>query len=208
MFTGLVSDVGTVERLTRSAQGSRLRISTSYDIATIAKGASIACAGVCLTVVGTGGSRPGGWFEVEAVPETLALSTLGEIAEGAPINLERPLKMGDELGGHAVLGHVDGVAEIISVTEDGGSIRFGFRAPGDLWRFIAAKGSVTLDGTSLTVTHVDGAQFGVAVIPHTLDVTTWRHRSVGDRVNLEIDVLARYMRRLVETSDIQEEAGP
>ncbi|VAW13707.1 Riboflavin synthase eubacterial/eukaryotic [hydrothermal vent metagenome] len=207
MFTGLVTDIGSVERLTRSTQGLRLRIATAYDVTIIPKGASIACAGVCLTVVETGKSGRSGWFEVEAVPQTLALSTLGDIVQGAPINLERPLKMGDELGGHAVLGHVDGVAKIMSRQQDGGSVRFGFRAPGDLWRFIAAKGSVTLDGTSLTVTDVDGDEFGVAIIPHTLDVTTWRHRTVGDRVNLEIDVLARYMQRLVETSTQIEKAG-
>jgi len=200
MFTGLVSDVGRVEKIVRSAKGLRLRISTSYDVRTIENGASIACAGVCLTVVETGSNDTKGWFEVEAVPETLALSTLGDIAEHSPINLERPLKMGDELGGHAVLGHVDGVAEITSRNKDGGSVRFGLKAPGDLWRFIAVKGSVTLDGTSLTVTDVDGAEFGVAIIPHTLAVTTWGKRAAGDRVNLEIDVLARYMQRLVETS--------
>jgi len=200
MFTGLVSDVGRVEKTVRSSKGLRLRISTSYDIRTIANGASIACAGVCLTVVETGTQGPRGWFEVEAVPETLGLSTLGDMSERSPINLERPLKMGDEMGGHAVLGHVDGVAEIMSRSEDGGSVRFGFKAPEDLSRFIAAKGSVTLDGTSLTVSGVDGAQFGVAIIPHTLDVTTWGKSAVGDRVNLEIDVLARYMQRLIETS--------
>ncbi len=200
MFTGLVSDVGRVEKHIRSQDGLRLRISTSYDVRTISNGASIACAGVCLTVVETGAGNNQGWFEVEAVPETLALSTLGDIEQGDTINLERPLKMGDELGGHAVLGHVDGVAEIISRRSDGGSVRFGFQAPGGLGRFIAAKGSVTLDGTSLTVTDVDGAQFGVAIIPHTLEVTTWGKRKAGDRVNLEIDVLARYMQRLVETS--------
>jgi len=200
MFTGLVSDVGKVAQLRRSTQGLRLRIATAYDVATIAKGASVACAGVCLTVIKTGGGRLDGWFEADAVPQTLALSTLEDVRQGDRINLERPLKMGDELGGHAVLGHVDGMAEILSRTKDGGSVRFGLRAPGDLWRFIAAKGSVTLDGVSLTVTHVSGEEFGVAISPHTLEVTTWGDRSAGDRVNLEIDVLARYMQRLVETS--------
>lgn len=207
MFTGLVSDVGTIERLEPSNAGLRLRIGTAYDIATISPGASIACAGVCLTVVETGQGPVKGWFDVEAVPETIALSNLGEITQGAPINLERPLKMGDELGGHSVLGHVDGVADIVSREDDGNSVRFRFRPPRDLCRFIAQKGSVTLDGTSLTVTDVDGDTFGVAIIPHTLDVTTWEHRALGDRVNLEIDVLARYLQRLVETTPKTEEVG-
>lgn len=207
MFTGLVSDVGQVEKLVRSTKGLRLRINTTYNVQTIDTGASIACAGVCLTVVQTGKHGNKSWFEVEAIPESLAKTTLGEICRGDPINLERPLRMGDELGGHAVLGHVDGVAEIVSRTEDGGSVRFEFVAPGDLWRFIAAKGSVTLDGTSLTVTDVDGDRFGVAIIAHTLEVTTWRRRAVGSRVNLEIDVLARYMQRLVETSALGEIAA-
>lgn len=200
MFTGLISDVGLVEKLVRSTMGLRLRIITAYNVQTIDPGASIACGGVCLTVVQTGKQGNKSWFEVEAMPESLAKTTLGEICRGDPINLERPLRMGDEMGGHAVLGHVDGVAEIISRREDGGSVRFDLVAPGDLARFIAAKGSVTLDGTSLTVNEVDGDRFGVAIIPHTLEVTTWRRRAVGSRVNVEIDVLARYMQRLVETS--------
>lgn len=197
MFTGLVSDVGTIAALTRSDGGARLRILTGYDIATIANGASIACAGVCLTVVATGNDG-GGWFEVEAVPETLKLTTLGALAEGDRINLERPLKAGDEMGGHSVLGHVDGIAEILERVDEGESVRFGFRAPRALSRYIAKKGSVTLDGTSLTVTFAKGDQFGVAIIPHTLAVTTWATRMPGDAVNLEIDVLARYLERLVD----------
>jgi riboflavin synthase len=199
MFTGLVSDVGTVERLTRSNGGLRLRIRTGYDVSAIADGASIACAGVCLTVVETSEAGEAGWFDAEAVPETLSLTTLGDIAEGDRINLERPLRAGDELGGHSVLGHVDGIAEIIGREDDGDSVRLTLRAPKGLSRYIARKGSVTLDGTSLTVTWVEGDDFAVALIPHTLDVTTWGDRRPGNRVNLEIDVLARYMERLVAT---------
>lgn len=207
MFTGLVSDVGVVDRIQRANSGARIRIRTLYDVATVAEGASIACAGVCLTVVATGSGAAGGWFEVEAVAETLSLTTLGRLAEGSRVNLERPLRAGDELGGHSVLGHVDGMAEITDRSQEGGSVRFGFRTTSELARFIARKGSVTLDGTSLTVTDVDADRFGVALIPHTLAVTTWGERQVGDVVNLEIDVLARYMQRLVETMDSGKAAG-
>ena len=202
MFTGLVSDIGKVLQVSPSNGGVRLRIGTSYDITSIADGASIACAGVCLTVVGKDGDDTGGWFDVEAVPETLEMTTLSAVIAGQAINVERPLTMGDELGGHAVLGHVDGIARITRREHDGTSVRFEFKAPDDLWRFIAKKGSVTLDGTSLTVTDVDEDIFAVAIIPHTLAVTTWGEKAVGDTVNLEIDVLARYMQRLIETSDL------
>jgi riboflavin synthase len=155
-------------------------------------GASIACNGVCLTVTETGED----WFDVSISAETLSKSTLGGWAEGAAVNLERALKVGDELGGHIVSGHVDGVAEIVATRDEGESTRYTFRAPGDLARFIAPKGSVALDGTSLTVNEVEGAEFGVNIIPHTKEVTTWGALKAGDRVNLEVDTMARYVARL------------
>ena len=197
MFTGLISDVGTIERMTRSNGGLRLRIRTAYDIASIADGASIACAGVCLTVTATGADGNGDWFDAEAVRETLTLTTLGYLVEGGRINLERPLRAGDELGGHSVLGHVDGIADIVDRRDDGDSVRLTFEVARDIARYIAKKGSVALDGTSLTVTDVAENRFSVALIPHTLKVTTWGDRRPGDQVNVEIDVLARYMERLV-----------
>jgi len=201
MFTGIVTDIGSVETVVPLDQGVRLRIGTVYDPATIAIGASIACAGVCLTVVTlpeTGSNQR--WFEVEAWEEALRLTTAGSWREGSRINLERALKIGDELGGHIVSGHVDGQAIIRERRDEGEAVRFVLEAPAEFSRFIAPKGSVALDGTSLTVNRVDGNLFDVLIIHHTLTVTTWGERQVGDAVNLEIDTMARYAARLAETA--------
>lgn len=201
MFTGIVTDVGTVAAVSELPKGARLRIETSYDPATIAIGASIACAGVCLTVTGLpdGGSNQR-WFEVEAWEEALRLTTAAGWNSGTRINLERALKIGDELGGHIVSGHVDGMAEIVSREEEGDAVRFRLDVPRELAKFIAPKGSVALDGTSLTVNKVEGTRFDVLLIHHSLTVTTWGDRQVGDKVNLEVDTMARYAARLVETA--------
>ncbi len=198
MFTGIITDIGEV-LVVRQEGDLRARIATSYDVSGIDIGASIACDGVCLTVVALGES-PRGWFEVQVSAETVSRSSMGREAwvPGRRINLERALRVGDELGGHIVSGHVDGVAEITALREEGGSARVTLRAPGDLGRFIAPKGSVALNGTSLTVNEVEGAEFGVNIIPHTREVTTWGQAAVGDAVNLEIDTLARYVARLRE----------
>ncbi|RME18549.1 MAG: riboflavin synthase [Alphaproteobacteria bacterium] len=193
MFTGIITDVGRVVKVERGS-GLRARIETGYDTALIDIGASIASDGVCLTVVDLGP----GWYEVEISAETLARTNLGEWSEGRRVNLERALRVGDELGGHIVSGHVDGVAEVVSVDEEGASTRVRLRAPEELARFIAPKGSVALNGTSLTVNEVEGAQFGVNLIPHTKAATTWGEVTPGARVNLEIDMLARYVARLRE----------
>ena len=198
MFSGIVTDIGEIVKVEQKGD-LRVRIACSYPPATIAIGASIACEGVCLTVVATGsGSR--GWFDVDISAETVSKTNIGR--DGWPVgkrlNLERALKVGDELGGHIVSGHVDGVAEIVAARDEGDSTRFTFSAPADLARFIAPKGSVALNGTSLTVNEVSGATFGVNMIPHTKAVTTWGSARVGDRVNLEIDTLARYVARLAE----------
>ena len=193
MFTGIISDVGTVAALRHSGD-LRARLATGYDTARIDIGASIACDGVCLTVVALGA----GWFEVQVSAETLSKTTLGGWAVGRRVNLERALRVGDELGGHIVSGHVDGVADVVSVTPEGESLRVVFEAPRHLAGFIAPKGSVALDGTSLTVNEVEGARFGVNLIPHTQAATTWGEVRAGGRVNLEIDTLARYVARLRE----------
>lgn len=201
MFTGIITDVGHVASVSPREQGVRLRIDTSYDPAGIDIGASIACAGVCLTVVALPdqGSNQR-WFEVEAWEEALTLTTAASWEAGTRLNLERALKIGDELGGHIVSGHVDGVAVIEAIRPEGEAVRFTIEAPADLARFIAAKGSVTLDGTSLTVNKVDGRRFDVLLIDHSLKVTTWGERRAGDRINIEIDTMARYAARLVEAS--------
>jgi riboflavin synthase len=199
MFTGIVTDMGEVIAIERRGD-TRLTIATAYDPDTIALGASIACSGCCLTAVETGRLQDGrGFFAVDASAETLARTTLGNWKTGARINLERPLKMGDELGGHVVSGHVDDVGEIVSIVSEGDSLRFRFRVSPAIARFIAPKGSVSLDGTSLTVNEVEGNEFGVNIIPHTQAVTTWGKAKPGDRVNVEIDMLARYVARLSET---------
>ena len=201
MFTGIVTDVGTVAAVKPLREGVGLRIDTAYDQQGIAIGASISCAGVCLTVTALpeGGSNAR-WFEVEAWEEALRLTTAMGWKSGTRINLERALKIGDELGGHIVSGHVDGTAEIIERKDEGDAVRFTLEAPRDLAKFIAPKGSVALDGTSLTVNKVEGARFDVLLIHHSLTVTTWGERQVGDRVNLEIDTMARYAARLVEAA--------
>lgn len=200
MFTGIITDIGEVHHLTQ--RGDLLaRIGTSYRPETIAIGASIACDGVCLTVTDRGTGDQGGWFEAQISAETLSKTNLGGNkgwSEGKKLNLERALKVGDELGGHIVSGHVDGVARVVSRVEEGESTRLRFRAPDHLAGFIAAKGSVALNGTSLTVNEVEGAEFGVNLIPHTKEVTTWGQVEEGDVVNLEIDTLARYVQRLQE----------
>ncbi len=197
MFTGIVTDVGRVVSLEgRDSLG--VRLSCSYDPDGIDPGASISCDGCCLTVVNRGGRAGDAWFDVDVSAETLSKTTLGGWAAGRRVNLERALRVGDELGGHIVSGHVDGVAEIVGVRPEGDSLRLSFEAPGDLSRFIASKGSVALDGTSLTVNEVDGARFGVNLIPHTRRVTAWEDRGEGDRVNLEVDVVARHVARLKE----------
>lgn len=204
MFTGLVSDVGRVAAASGGNKLRRFRIESAYDPQTIALGASIACSGPCLTVVASGPRNQGSWFEVDVAAETLARTTAANWREGTRLNLERSLKVGDELGGHIVTGHVDGVAEIAAreeVTgegEWGPTARFVLRTPSSLMRFVAEKGSVSLDGTSLTVNAVEGDTFSVLLIPHTLAVTTWGERRAGDRVNLEVDLMARYAARLVE----------
>lgn len=196
MFTGIVTDMGTVERVADLPVGRRLTIRTAYDPDGIEIGASIACGGPCLTVVEKG-SADDRWFAVEAWEEALRLTTLGDWGEGTRVNTERSLKIGDELGGHLVSGHVDGRATITARTDEGDAVRFTLRAPDALARFIAPKGSVALDGTSLTVNGVDGPEFDVLIIKHTLGVTTWGQRKEGDEVNLEIDQMARYAARLM-----------
>ncbi len=205
MFTGIVTDVGRVAAVSGEGNVRRLRIESTYDPGTIQLGASIACSGPCLTVVGFGPLGAGAWFEVDAAAETLARTTVCDWGEGTRINLERSLKIGDELGGHIVTGHVDGVAEIVrrvdmSAGDDpwGPTARFDIRVPHAIARFVAEKGSVALDGTSLTVNAVDGDVLSVLVIPHTLAVTTWGDRKAGDRLNVEVDLMARYAARLVE----------
>ena len=194
MFTGIITDIGTVLGLDR--QGDlRARIGTGYDVNRIDIGASIACDGVCLTVVDLGRS-PQNWFDVQISAETLSCTTLGRWETGHRVNLERALRVGDELGGHIVSGHVDGLAQVIGVRPEGDSLRVTFRAPAALAGFIAPKGSVALNGTSLTVNAVDGTDFGINFIPHTQQATTWGTVAEGDAVNLEIDTMARYVARL------------
>lgn len=201
MFTGIIGDVGEIAAIERRGD-LRARILCGFAVEDIAIGASIACDGVCLTVVARGRDAEGrGWFDVDASAETLALTTLSEWAQtgaGRRINLERALRVGDELGGHIVSGHVDGIAELLSDEDEGDSTRLLFRAPEELAKFIAPKGSIALDGTSLTVNEVDGARFGVNLIPHTKAVTTWGAAKAGDLVNLEVDTMARYVARLAE----------
>ena len=199
MFTGIVTDVGTLDRKTQLPEGVRLRINTAYDPQNIAIGASIACSGTCLTVVALPDSGSNAkWFEVEAWEEALRLTTVGLWESGSRINLERALKVGDELGGHIVSGHVDGRAEILSVKPEGEAMRFTIRAPHALAKFVAPKASVALDGTSLTVNAVNGDDFDVLIIKHTLEVTTWGERKAGDLLNFEVDTMARYAARLAE----------
>ena len=193
MFTGIVTDLGEIAELEKPGD-LRARIRCHYDMSRVDIGASIACAGVCLTVIAKGGD----WFDVQISAESVARTNIGAWGPGHRVNLERALKVGDELGGHIVSGHVDGQAEIVAMQDEGESTRFTFRAPEALAKYIAPKGSVALDGTSLTVNEVSGRDFGVNIIPHTKAVTTWGTARPGDRVNLEIDTLARYVARLQE----------
>jgi riboflavin synthase len=198
MFTGIVTDIGEVTSVEKRGD-TRFTIATAYTPESIAIGASIACSGCCLTAIEMGRVADGrGSFVVEASAETLSVTSLKNWKVGTRINLERALKMGDELGGHIVSGHVDGLGKILSIMPEGDSMRFVFEAPNEIARFIAQKGSVTLDGTSLTVNEVHHNTFGVNIIPHTQTVTTWGSSRVGDIVNIEIDMLARYVARLAE----------
>ena len=196
MFTGIITDVGEVLEVEQRGD-LRARIGTAYDVDGIDIGASIACDGVCLTVIALG-REPRNWFDVEISAETVEKTAIGRNswAPGKRLNLERALKVGDELGGHIVSGHVDGVAEVIAKRDEGDSTRLTFRAPRELARFIAPKGSVALNGTSLTVNEVEGETFGVNLIPHTKQATTWGGVGEGDAINLEIDTMARYVARL------------
>ncbi len=193
MFTGIVTDIGEIARVQKRGD-TRFEIRAGYDAKSIRLGASICCSGCCLTVVETGATS----FSVDVSAETLSKTTLNTWQVGKRINLERALRMGDELGGHMVSGHVDGVGDIVSVTPEGDSKRFRIRVPAALAKFVAVKGSITLDGVALTVNEVDGLEFGVNIIPHTQAVTTWGHARGGDAVNVEIDMLARYVARLAE----------
>ena len=203
MFTGIITDIGRIESI-EPAGDTKFVIATAYDTAAIAIGASICCSGICLTVVDKGSAAvdavegAAGWFAVTASAETLACSNLGDWASGGLVNLERALKVGDELGGHIVSGHVDGVVEIYGIEKDGDSLRFRFSHGEDLAPYIAPKGSVCLNGVSLTVNEVDDSGFGINIIPHTQEKTTFGTAKVGNRVNLEIDVLARYVARLAQ----------
>ena len=200
MFTGIVTDIGEVISLTPTAQGQlhRLRVGCRYDRATIADGASIACNGVCLTVVGSGIEGGKTWFDVDAAAETLSMTTARDWTVGTKLNLERALKIGDELGGHNVAGHADGIASILARDDLPDMARFQLRTTRELARFIAPKGSVTLDGVSLTINSVDDVAFSVLIIPHTLNVTTLGGWRPGGDVNIEVDLMARYAARLAE----------
>jgi riboflavin synthase len=200
LFTGIVSDLGVLASAKPSRGLVRLRIFCRYPARGIALGASILCDGICMTVVAKGGGSKGNWFEVEAGAETRKLTTVSQWKVGKKINLERALKLGDELGGHMVTGHVDGIARVVSRKSLGDMARIRLRAPKALSRFVAAKGSITLDGISLTVNEVEGEEFGVFIIPHTLAVTNWKAIKPGAKVNLEVDLMARYAARLAEKS--------
>ena len=202
MFTGIITDIGTVVSSETSPSGRRLVVVCAYDPERIDMGASICCSGACMTVVEKGRGHAGrGWFAVDVSPESLARTTLGDWREGTRVNLERSLAMGTELGGHLVTGHVDAVAAVTERADEGGTARFTFEVPANLARFIAEKGSVALDGTSLTVNSVAGNAFSVTLIPHTLGVTTWGEKHAGDNINLEVDLMARYAARLMEFGD-------
>ncbi|MGY9000006.1 MAG: riboflavin synthase [Rhodospirillales bacterium] len=193
MFTGIISDVGRVRSVSQQGD-TRFEFETHFDMSNVAIGASIACCGTCLTVVEKGSD----WFAAEASHETLSKTTLGSWEINTPVNFERPLRAADELGGHLVSGHVDGVGKIISIEQDGDSIRYIFEPPRDLMKFIATKGSIAVNGVSLTVNNVDKVKFGVNIIPHTQSTTTFGKAKLNDLVNLEIDMLARYVARLLE----------
>ncbi|WP_455474770.1 riboflavin synthase [Bartonella sp. B30(2025)] len=197
MFTGIVTDIGCVEDVKSLNSGVRLKISTHYDVESLTIGASIACSGICLTVVELA-PKPAAsnWFAVEAWEEALRLTNLAQWTKGTFINLERSLRFGDEVGGHLVSGHIDGLAEIVNKVEEGDAVRFCIKAPVRLLPFITNKGSIALNGTSLTINSVKDNIFDVLIIRHTLEVTTWGQAQVGDQVNLEVDQLARYVAKL------------
>ena len=201
MFTGLVTDIGEIVAIDDAPDLRRISIACSYAAESIALGASIACSGPCLTAVEIGSRDGRTVFDVQAGPETLARTTAGSWIVGTKLNLERSLKIGDELGGHIVTGHVDGTATLIERIDVHGTSRFLIRAPVSLSRFIAEKGSVSLDGTSLTVNGVSGNDLSVLLIPHTLSVTTWGTLKAADRINIEVDLMARYAARLVEARE-------
>ncbi|MCH7487113.1 MAG: riboflavin synthase [Proteobacteria bacterium] len=194
MFTGIITDLGRVRAVSGGNKDRRIEIDTAYDTGAIDTGASVCCSGVCLTVT----DRGPGWFAASASSETMSRTTIGDWRVGTPVNLERALRAGDELGGHLVFGHVDGMARVSDVTEDGDSLSLVLDAPEGLERFLAAKGSVAIDGVSLTVNDVDGGRFGINVIPHTRANTTLGLLGQGQAVNMEIDMLARYVARLIE----------
>jgi riboflavin synthase len=196
MFTGIVTDLARVRAL-RDGAVRRVEIATAYDTGDIALGASVACNGCCLSVVEKGHDENGGWLAFEAAQETLAVTTLKDWQVGTAVNLERPMKIGEELGGHIVAGHVDGIGTVTIAAEDGGSLRLTIEAPDNLAKYIASKGSVTIDGVSLTVNEVAGNTFGVCLIPITREATNLGQARVGQRVNLEIDLIARYVARLL-----------
>lgn len=198
MFTGIVSDIGTILSIKDRRDLRRLKIASKYPVRSLVIGASISHDGICLTIVAKGVRGKGSWYEVELGAETLARTTAGRWQKGKKLNLERPLKMGDELGGHLVAGHVDGVATLVSRENIDNMARLRFRAPKELARFIASKGSVALDGISLTVNEVNGDTFGVFIIPHTLAETHWSAIETGQNANLEVDLMARYLARLAE----------
>lgn len=200
MFTGIVTDIGAVIGLSRRNDVARVTVACHrFKPEELEIGASIACAGICLTIIARDGAEGSETvFEVEAGPETLEVTTASSWDVGSRVNLEKPVRLGDELSGHLVSGHVDGIATIVSREDLGETTRFRFEASPDLIRMIAPKGSVTLDGTSLTVNAVNGNRFDCGLIPHTLQVTTWNERRIGDRVNLEVDLIARYVARLAE----------
>jgi len=200
MFTGIVSDIGEILEMTSKGERNQLVVGSAYPAAGLDLGASVAIDGVCLTVVAREARNAGSAIAFDVGAETLAVTTLGSLSAGARVNLERALRLGDELGGHMVSGHVDGIARILSRRDFDGMSHFRFRAPAALARFIAPKGSVALDGTSLTVNAVEGDEFETLLIPHTLEVTTWGTRSAGDAVNIEVDQMARYAARLIEAA--------
>lgn len=199
MFTGIITDIGKILAIHTENEGRRIRIGTIYEPSSIDLGASIMCEGICLTVTDMNTTDDQNWFEVFAAKETLAVTRVGDWQQGRRINLERSLKVGDELGGHIVSGHVDGLATITDRKDADGQVTYVFDAPRELSRFIAKKGSVALNGVSLTVNWVDGDLFSVHLIPHTLTATNWLDYHIGATVNLEVDLMARYAARLIET---------
>ena len=196
MFTGIITDLGSVKSIEKQGD-TRFEFNTAYDMTTVDIGASIACNGACMTVVEKGQ----GWFAITASEESLSKTTMSDWTIETPVNFERACRVGDELGGHVVSGHVDGVCEVISIEREGDSHRIQFKVPENLKNFIASKGSVTLNGVSLTVNEVENDVFGINVIPHTMEVTTFGKTQVGDKINLEIDMLARYVARLLEKDE-------